>query len=64
MADSKAHYYVMDSGMLNNAIKGYLESAMLDTSLTEEQKQEVREGLRYSLEVMSSEEAEANYLRR
>ena len=53
---------IMDSGVLNDSLKGYVVAALNDSeSLDHDQRKEVMNSLRYQLSVMTAKEAAAYY---
>lgn len=60
-ADTAAGRELMDSGVLNESIYGYIQAALNDSeSLTTEQRKEVMRMTRHALESLTAAEA-ANY---
>lgn len=54
---------LFNTSAFNNIVKGYLIAALENAELTEEQRDDVRDGLRFALDEMSATEARKKYER-
>lgn len=54
---------IMDSGMYNDAIKGYLIEAMRNVDFSREDIDKVLQGLRWALDELTASDAVDNYRR-
>ena len=55
------YYDILDTGMLNECLKGYVGIAMHRAGLDEEAREEVMNGLRDALDLYTTEEARDFY---
>lgn len=54
---------LFDTSAFNNIVKGYLIAALENAELTEEQRDDIRDGLRFALDEMSAWDARRKYER-